>query len=297
MTKKAFLITICTVLSLYCFAQKSPEKAAAQPNPYSDSLKKYELILKSFSDTILDSRQQINRIIATINFIPTFVQALKFPGSFDYPFDSLRFMHKLEPADKSFRMYNWVLKYNDGTCRYYSAIQWNTYGDSLKLTALRDYSAKMDTDIERVVLDKDRWYGALYYDIFTMRAHKKTYYFLLGWRAQTPISNEKEVEVMTIEDGKPIFGAPVFVDKDKKVKDRYTFQFRKDATMLLNFIPEQKLITFDNLVPPNPQAEGKYFTYAPDGTYGYFAWKHGKWVYQEKELFEGVKRPIKEAGQ
>jgi len=295
--KKIGLVYFCLMmLACRAIAQKGSENTALPPNPNLDSLRKYETMLKSFSDTMLDSKQQLNRIIATVNFIPTFVQALKFPGSFDYPFDSLVFMHKLEPEDKSFRLYNWILKYNDGSCRYYAAIQWNTGSDSLKLTALRDYSAKMDTNIETAVLDKDHWYGALYYDVFMMKAHKKTYYFLLGWRSETPISNSKEIEVMTIEDGKPVFGAPVFVDQDKKTKDRITFQFRKEATMLLNYIPEQKLITLDHLVPPNPQAEGRFFTYEPDGTYDYFSWKHGKWVLQDKELFEGVKKPIKEAG-
>ena len=297
MIRKIGLVIIAIIaFSASCFAQQGNEKTALQASPYLDSLRKYEMVLKAFSDTILDSKQQINRIIATVNFIPTFVHALKFPGSFDYPFDSLRFMHKLEPEDKSFRLYNWLLKYNDGSCRYYGAIQMNTGNDSLKLIPLRDYSAKMDTNVQTVILDKDHWYGALYYDIFTMKLHKKNYYFLLGWRAETPISNAKEIDVMSFDEGRLVFGAPLFVDSTKKIKDRYTFQFRLDATMLLNYIPEQQLITFDHLVPPNPQAEGRFFTYAPDGTYDYFAWKHGKWVLQEKELFEGRKKPIKEAG-
>jgi hypothetical protein len=38
-----------------------------------------------------------------------------------------------------------------------------------------------------------------------------------------------------------------------------------------------------------------FYTYVPDGTYDYFIWKKGKWVFQE-ELFGNFKEPIKEAG-
>src|SRR5579872_2818792 len=125
------IASLALVCYFYSFGQKGNQNDAPQS---VDSLRKYEMILKGYSDTILDSKTELNRIIATVNFIPTFVKALKFPGSYTYPFDSLTFMHKLEPNDNSFRLYNWVLKYSDGSCRYYAAIQWNTHSDSLKLT-------------------------------------------------------------------------------------------------------------------------------------------------------------------
>jgi hypothetical protein len=295
--KYFFSIMLMLFVTAGAFAQKGKTGTTEilQPDPNLDSLKKYELKLQAISDTVLDGTNEKVRINALKKLIPTLVKALKIPGSFDYPFDSLRFMKKLIPEDRSFALYNWVLKYDDGTFRYYGAVQMNNK-DSLVLMPLRDYSEKLDTTLDEVVLPADMWFGALYYTIFQTKVKGQKYYMLLGWDGNNRFSDKKVIEVLSFDKKtkKPVFGAPIF-DVDGKTKSRVIFEFAGDATMLLNYIPDHNIITFDNLVPPNPNMVGKFFTYVPDGSYDYFAFKKGKWVKQE-ELFGKFKKPIKEAG-
>jgi hypothetical protein len=286
------LFMLSPVLPLH--AQQG-NKEQAPPPPQTDSLKAAEMRLKDLSDSMIDGKWQYTRIMAVTRFIPAFVHTLKFIGSYDYPFDSLKFMQKLEPPDKSFKIYSWLLKYDDGTFRYYGAIQMHRE-DSLKLFPMRDYSERLDSAVQELTLSKDEWYGAFYYDMFPCTIKNRKYYILFGWDGNTSGSNKKIIEALSFDgNGKPVFGAPIFV-KDGKTLDRVIFEFAEDATMNLNYLPEQNIIALDHMVPPNPASEGFMFTYVPDGTYDYFIMKGGKWVFQNKDLFENTKKPIKEAG-
>lgn len=285
---------LCLLISLFSLGTLSAQvKPENMPFPaQTDSLQAYEKKLKAIGDSMVDAKFQYTRIKALTQYIPTLVQALKFRGSYDYPFADLTFMQKLEPEDHSFRLYSWLLKYDDGTFRYYGAIQFP--GEKLKLIPLRDYSEKLDSAVQELVLDKDTWFGAFYYNIFTSEIKGKKYYILFGFDGNTSGSNKKLIEVLSFDDkNQPVLGAPIF-EKDGKTLSRVIFEFNEEATMLLNYIPDQNLITLDHLVPPNPDSEGFYFTYIPDGTYDYFLFKNGKWIFQNKELFKKYK--IKEAG-
>jgi hypothetical protein len=264
------------------------------PSTAQDSLRKYELELQALGDSMIDGTKQAVRIKALMRYVPTLVRALKFEGSISYPFDSLKFMKMLAPEDKSFRLYNWALKYDDGSFRYYGAIQVNRK-DSFKLIPLRDYREKHDTVVENIVVSPDQWVGALYYSMITQKIKGRPYYTLLGWDGDQYISDKKIIDVLHFEKGNAIFGAPIFEIKGI-VKTRVVFQFSGDATMLLQYVPDYKMITFDKLVPPNKWGEGMFYTYVPDGTYDYFTWKKGKWIFEE-ELFENFRKPIKEAGE
>jgi hypothetical protein len=304
MRKVGLFFIGCLLIAFSAYAQKGKQKAkdeAIAPAPIiapqdMDSLKKYELALKEISDSMVDGQRQYTRIKATIKFIPVFVKALKIKGSIYYPFDSLKFMKKLSPPDKSFRLYNWTLKYDDGSYRYYGSIQMNTNDGKLKMFPLRDYREKMDTNMEQVVVGPDEWIGALYYDLIPEKVKGKEYYTLLAWDGNVYLTKKKVIEVLSFDkEGKPVFGAPIF-DVKGVIKDRIIFQFSGNANMLLQYVPDHNMITFDKLVPPNPANEGFLYTYVPDGTYDYFIWKKNKWLFQE-ELFENFKKPIKEAGE
>jgi hypothetical protein len=284
---------LCLLGTIFSFGQKGNDPIG-EYSPAQDSLKKYELELKALADSMIDGTKQGERIKALMKYVPTLVKALKFEGSFDYPFDSLTFMKRLTPEDRSFRLYNWALKYDDGSFRYYGAIQVNRQ-DSFKLIALRDYREKHDTMLENITVGPDQWIGALYYSVIQQKAKNKTYYTLLGWDGDQYISDKKIIDVLHFEKGKAQFGAPIF-DVKGKIKNRLVFQFSGDATMLLQYVPDYKMITFDKLIPPNEFGEGMFYTYVPDGTYDYLLWKKNRWVFEE-ELFDTFKKPIKEAGE
>jgi hypothetical protein len=46
-------------------------------------------------------------------------------------------------------------------------------------------------------------------------------------------------------------------------------------------VPEQELIVFDHLSPPDPKLKGQRDLYGPDLSYDGYKLKNGKWVYVE----------------
>jgi hypothetical protein len=49
--------------------------------------------------------------------------------------------------------------------------------------------------------------------------------------------------------------------------------------MLLKYIPDQNLIVFDNLAPPDKKFKDQPETYGPDLSYNGYRLKNGKWEY------------------
>ena len=280
MRKKYLLPALFLFAFINGFAQKEKKNNLIE----TDSLIKYEQILKPLGDSIRDGWNEFVRLDALTDFIPIFVRALKFQGSYQWPFDSLNFMYKLNSPDKTFRMFNWVLKFDDGTYRYYAAIQLNSPGQ-LKLIPLYDKSNNLEFDmLEDTVLTNESWYGVQYYDMFMTKYKRQNYYVLLGWDGHNSISHKKIIEVMYFVDGKVYFGAPFFrTVKDKKtiVKYRKIFQYSANALLTLKYHPEKNLIVFDHLVPPDPKSEGKLWLYIPNGDYDYYKIKKGKFIFGE----------------
>jgi len=260
-------------------------------NPYQDSLKRHELILRDIGDSMVFGVTQTRRYQAAKKFIPDLVKALKFPGSYYYPFDSLGFMKRIEPEDHSFRILNWAIKNNDGTYRYYGAIQFKS-DDKLKLIPLRCDTGTFDNnDLDTIITDNKLWIGALYYKMITNIINGKPYYTLLGWDGFNYMSNRKYVDVLSFdESGKPLFGAPIF-NVNGKTQTRLIFYYAGNAEMVLRYDEDNKIITYDNLVPPNPATKGVLYDYIPDGSYDYLEFKNGKWTQKENpfEHFKTIK--------
>jgi hypothetical protein len=267
-------------------------RSNAQQEPYTqfyDSLQKYEHLMKCLGDSILDGTNEFVRMDALTDFIPMFVKTLKIPGSYNYPFDSLHFLYKLVAPDNAFRLYSWTLKFDNRTFRYYGAIHFNN-PEKLNLIPLYDKSDSVEfQNLEDTVLTNEEWYGMQYYDIGMFVSKRKKYYFLLGWDGGTSAGYYKFIELLSFENGKPVFGAPL-IKEGKQVKSRKVFQYNKTAFFTLKYIPEKKVIAFDNLVSPNENSTGKLWLYIPDGSYDYFQVKGGKLVFK-KGLFEHVKMP------
>jgi len=265
---------------LFSFGQAETE------NTNYKELATMEQELAAIGDSMIDGSHSMVRIKALSQFIPTLVKALKIKGSYDYPFDSLRFILKLKPSDNRFRLYNWNLKFDDGTFRFYGVLQFP--GDTLKILPLYDRTNDFMFGLEDTILYHENWNGAQYYQIFSKDVKREgTFYFLIGWDGFKKHSNKKLVEVLKIIDTDSIqFGAPLF-EHNGRLKTRVVFEYKPDADMFLEYIKEKDLIVFDHMVPPNKQAEGKFFTYIPDGTYDYFEWNKKKRIWQFGELLFG----------
>jgi hypothetical protein len=254
------------------FAQHSDEsKNLKELGVYQDSL-------KALGKRFINDPDDLERKNANYKFIKLLVGALKVPHSFNYPFDSVKSISIINSPDNRFRILSWHIMNQDGSYRFYGTVQMNT-GSNLLMYPLEDYSPLLKNP-EDSVTDNRKWYGAQYYKIIRVAA-ANPYYVLLGWKGNTIKSTKKVIEVLSFDkDDKPNLGMAVF-DGNSKNRKRVIFEYTRQASMLLRYVPDQNLIVFDHLAPPDQKLKDKPDTFGPDLTYDGYKLKNGKWQYIE----------------
>lgn len=303
---------LCFSLSTSLFAQNQKDLEAIAPENLAQ-LRAYEDSLKQlFTATMeapysLDSVKQNDEVRRKkmFKFIPAFVNALKTPGSYHYPFDSLKNISVLNAPDNSFRMMTWIFPVmKNYTYKYYGAIQRNN-ADSLELIALIDSSQYISSPQSRELSPK-QWFGAAYYNITKKSWQGKDYYMLFGWDGHTERSSKKVVDVLYFDEttGAPIFGAPIFEVMDDygntSIQHRFILEFKSGQGVTLNYLPpregETPIIIYDYLIPEDEKSVGNYAIYVPDGSYKGFDFKAGLWRPVPKVYHEKSKFPLDEGG-
>ncbi|MBU0764155.1 MAG: hypothetical protein KJ607_04895, partial [Bacteroidetes bacterium] len=206
-----------------------------------------------------------------------FEETLQRDGSFGYPFDSLKWIGRLKSEDGLLRIYTWNLQFTDHSFNYYGFIHYYLENkNNYLLWPLTDRSDAI-TDAENLTLDNDNWFGALYYNIIARKDGNKTLYTLLGWDGNSDLISKKLVDVLTFtRQGKPVFGAPVFITGNKKQK-RVFFRYSSKVSMLLRYDPDEDKIVFDHLAPVRTELNGQYQFYGPDMTHDAFGFSDGNW--------------------
>jgi hypothetical protein len=251
------------------------------------SLSHYQDSLKKLGNTFINNENDLERKNANYTFIRTLVSALKVPNSYAYNFDSLKTVSILRSPDNKFRVFSWFVMNEDGSYRFFGALQMNT-GGQLLLHPLEDYSALLQSP-EDSVTDNRKWYGAQYYKIIQVSG-STPYYVLLGWKGNTVRSTKKVIEVLSFKNGKPMFGMPVLTG-NRKIRNRVIFEYNRQASMLLRHVPEQNLIVFDHLSPPDDKLKGQPGSYGPDLSYDGYRLANGKWIYKENLDMRNVPAP------
>lgn len=245
--------------------------------------------LGHYSKEMIFNNEASTRFHADSVFVKNLVQALRVPYSFYYPFDSIKTVSILYPADSSFRIFTWQIQRDESYYRQFGAIQINTKDGSLKLYPLHDmsdYTASLTDSIRHA----DSWIGAIYYKVIQNTFKGKKYYTFLGFDDNDFMSTRKWIEVMTFDDtNTPVFGGRYFEYKEDSLKPaqpayRFLLEYKKDARARLTFDAELNMIIFDHLISETGDQQ-KRFTLIPDGDYEGFKWKDGKWIHVEK-VFE-----------
>ena len=262
---------------------------------------KKEDSMKVLALKIIQGRNSADRFMADSQFTRIFVRALKANNSFNYPFDSLVTISKLVPPDSSFRIFTWQLVVNDNVTRQHGAIQMRTTDGTLKLFPLIDKTDVIQ-NIDDTIANNFGWIGAVYYRIIEKQVFDKNIYTLLGYDENNMNSNKKIIEVLTFDNGAPVFGGSYFSFQDnsltKGFRARYIMEYKKNAGPRLTYDPDQDMIIYEHLISETGEPQKKY-TYIPDGDYEGLKWVDGKWVHIEKvftqktpEGQEPVPRPI-----
>lgn len=275
-----FSLSLFLVLSIseVAFSQKVTNADMKKLRAKEDTLEEYSLYLNT--DSLTE-----DRMIADSAFTKTLVRALQIKNSFYYPFDSLEGISKLYAPDTSFRLFTWVIAYDDYYVRQRGAIQLRTPDGSLKLLPLRDYSEFTNKPLDSV-RTRSNWIGAMYYNIIKTQYKGKNFYTLFGFDNNSAMSSMKWIEVLTFnEKNEPVFGGPFFnYEKDtipKPTQYRFGIEFKKGARVLVNYIEDLKMILVDHLVSENDDTEHQW-TYVPDGDQEGFKWENGKWMHIDK---------------
>lgn len=260
----------------------------AQP-PISSSDKKQlklkEDTLRSLSRNIVLDSNTAGRMISDSHFVKTLVRTLLIKNSFYYPLDSVLGISKLYSPDTSFRIITWNISFSDYYHRQRGVIQYKPINGVSKFIPLRDYS-EFTTAASDSVRNNLNWIGAVYYNMVKTQHRGKNYYTLFGIDYNELRSNKKWIEVMTFnEKNEPLFGGPYFsFEKDSIPKPpafRYSIEYKKDASTLVNFIEEERKILVDHLISETDEPERKW-TFVPDGDYEGFTWENGRWIHIEK---------------
>jgi len=212
-------------------------------------------------------------------FIKQLVRTLKTPKSYSYSFGKLdSLINIIQPEDKSFKIFNWVIVLSPVAIRYYGAIQME--GEQLKLYPLIDYTQELgNTGVEDSILTNGKWLGAIYYDILTRTTNGKNIYTLIGKNASSITTNMKILEPMYFTEKGPVFGAPVFNIPDKNI-NRFLLEYRKDVNVSMKWDKEYNAITFDRLISQMNDPSRKN-TLVPTGQYDGLKWDNGKWNFVE----------------
>ena len=243
-----------------------------------DSLREWAQYM--ITDSLTEDRMYSDSI-----FTRVLVRALQIKNSFNYPFDSVFGVSRLYAPDSTFRIFTWNLQYDEYYSRQKGAIQLRTRDGSLKLIPLRDVSEFTEKPDDSVRTSRN-WIGAIYYNIYKTQFRGKNYYTLFGLDHNSLQSNKKWIEVMYFnEKNEPIFGGPFFTYQNdsipKPAKYRLSMEFKENARVLANFIPDLQLILVDHLISETNQPELPW-TMIPDGDNEGYQWENGKWAHIDK---------------
>ena len=275
------LLFSCFIIQFSSFAQRLSAAEKTFLNKKQDSL-------QLLSDQIVSGINASDRLKADSIFTKVLVRALKANHSFDYNFDSLLAVSRLYAPDSSFKIFTWQLVINDNVIRQHGTIQMRTADGSLKLFPLIDKS-DITSNIADTIANNMGWMGAVYYKIIATKYQGKNYYTLLGYDENNIRSNKKLIEILSFENGQPVFGARQFsiasgYGYNNKMA-RFIMEYKKQASPRLTYDSDLNMIVFEHLVSESNQPNKKW-TLIGDGDYEGFKWTDGRWVYVNKVFSE-----------
>ena len=153
-------------------------------------------------------------------------EALNNPFSFDYPFDSLKYIGRIRSSDDRLRIYTWNLPYENGTHRYFGFIQYTPEKNDPPIVYRLTDNSEDIKDPLHAVLNENDWYGALYYEVIETKDKDDRYYTLLGFDFNNLFSSKKIIDVLYFDQkNKPFFGKQIFQHIKGHLIDPVFFQW------------------------------------------------------------------------
>lgn len=234
-----------------------------------DTLK---VLFQGLNDTGLrDMHSEYNGKI--INILENILES---PRSFYYPFEAIPSLGNVTSTDSLIRIFTWNVAVSPQEYNYYGFLQIREVNSNKVRLFFLNHSPASRIDLENNFFNPDNWYGALYYQIQTVYDSGKPLYTLIGFNFNSIFTNIKLLDVLSLYEGDPQFGAPVFQFADS-LRNRAVFEYSSRVVMFLRYIDEVNMIVYDHLSPASPEQEGQYRFYGPDFSYDAFKFENGKW--------------------
>ena len=270
MKKICFLVF--TLHSLSSFAQKGNNNLFAE----------YEDTLKVIAHTIMNAETEAEKRLANTAFITNLNEVLQYEKSFKFPFDSLPTIARILSPDNTFRIFNWLLKKDNGAYEYYAIVHYhNIKRKRYEIIPLVDNSANI-RNAEQEDLDAKNWYGGIYYQIAYIKKIGRKYYTLLAWDGNDGYSTKKIIDVLYFSGKNKIkFGLPIFKKNKKESQKRVIIEYDTKTSVSVRYQEKEKRIVFNHLVPPKKDLEGLEEYYIPEGTFNSYQYNKGKWLLEE----------------
>ena len=269
---KKICILVFTLHSLSSSAQKGNNNLFAE----------YEDTLKVMAHRIMNAETEAEKRLANTAFITNLTEVLQYEKSFKFPFDSLPTIARILSPDNTFRIFNWLLKKDNGAYEYYAIVHYhNKKRKRYEIIHLVDNSANI-RNAEQEDLDAKNWYGGIYYQIAYIKKIGRKYYTLLAWDGNDGNSTKKIIDVLYFSGKNKIkFGLPIFKKNKKESQKRVIIEYDAKTSVSVRYQEKEKRIVFNHLVPPKKDLEGLEEYYIPEGTFNSYQYNKGKWLLEE----------------
>lgn len=239
-----------------------------------ENLKEIFSLLKT--DTVTDARKLALSKKAEKILSDSIKKSKAFAPFFKYPE-----LGRVLSDDYKVCIYSWAFQMSDKSYHYGSIVQakQKKKGSRVEVLNIRK-TPFLPQPTERI--QRQNWYGALYYKIAHVKYRRDNYYIMLGWAGLSSISHYKVIEVLRVDaSGRPSFGKQVLKKKGRQTWSRHVFQYSAEGKIALNYDDAAKMIVFDHLVPESMMFTDIPSYYGPDFTYDTYNLHEGKWYYND----------------
>lgn len=246
---------------------------------------KMEKDLAFQADVMVNASKASHRSLAAANFHDEFRNALEAENSFNFPFDSLKWISKLYSPDSSYRVFTWQVLISANDVDYFGFIQ---SADSLfPLVDKSPYSQ----DLKYETLTPGNWFGQIYYDVKNFSFDGENHTLFFGARMLDQDTRIKTVEAIERKSDEWVFGKELFFKQSRHGDFRLIIEYYAEANAQLRYDDELDLIVFDHLIPVVNPYEGNKTIRVPDGTLEAYSFEKGKWHYKEKVFDQKYDKP------
>ncbi len=197
---------------------------------------------------------------------------------FNDSFKGLTRISTLISEDKKVKVCTWNIPLPDSNHKFYGAVVTKNKDGEIKYYELHDGSDKMRSP-EKAVLTPRKWYGAVYYDMISVKdKNYGVYYALIGFKPNDEMTKKKVVDpLIVVNNATPKFGYSVF-QQDRVIDKRLVFEYSASTNMMLKYEKHNERFVLDHLSPPSSLYKGNYRMYGPDFSYDSYVLEKGRWV-------------------